>query len=116
MTIDRDAFVLTTTDTRIEYAPADIIQFSLEDVVTNDPTVGIRELPVAEANPAFLPGDFTFSHLKAGERVRVYDASGRLAAEAVADARGNLRLPTRTLRPGIYIIKTERLTLKIQKQ
>ena len=117
VTIDPEAFVLTTTDTRIEYAPEDILQFTLEDVAVSDPTVGIRQLTADEAaSAAFRPGDLTFNHLCAGEHVRVYDAAGRLAAQAVATADGNLRLSTQNLPAGIYVVKTERSTFKIQKQ
>ena len=76
-----------------------------------------RSLPAAEpATPGFRAGDLTFNHLRAGERVCVYDASGRLAAQATAGADGSLRLPTQPLPPGIYVIKTEHATFKIQKQ
>lgn len=38
VTINTEAFVLTTTDMRLVYAPGDIVRFTLEDVNINDPT------------------------------------------------------------------------------
>ena len=111
--------ILLTDNTVLTYPRDNLLRFTLEDVAFGDPytLVGIEDVPAREAaSPAFRPGDLTFSQLRAGERVRLYDAAGRLAAEAVASVSGTLRLTTRTLPAGIYVIKTEHSTFKIQKQ
>ena len=110
--------VLVTNTAAVLYPRSEIHYFALEDVAHGDIYTRIETLPADDgaAAPAFRAGDLTFSHLSAGERVCVYDAAGRLAAQSRADEHGALRLPTQPLPAGVYVVKTERMTFKIQKQ
>ncbi len=110
--------VVATNSASILYPRSEIHYFALEDVTHGDIYTRIGTLPADDgaAAPDFRAGDLTFSHLSAGERVCVYAAAGRLAAQSRADTHGALRLPTQPLPAGVYVVKTERMTFKIQKQ
>ena len=109
--------VVATNSASILYPREQLVRFTLQDVVQGDLWTGIADAAADRpSEPSFRAGDLSFDALSPGEHVRLYDAAGRLAAEARADADGHLQLPTQTLPPGIYVVSTEHATFKIQRK
>lgn len=120
VTLGTENLTLTTDNTCIEYPIDDILHFTMSDAALYNPAdeiaTGVQPSDAVAAGPLFHAGDVTFDRLGAGSPVRVYDTSGRLLHETVADGQGHLRLSLRTFGRGVFIIKTETSTFKIHQQ
>ena len=117
VTFSDEAVTVTTSTTTVYYRRENFVKFTLNDAAVDDITVGITTPPAVEpAAEAPAPDRLSFDALQAGEHVSVYDSAGRLVTQATADGVGHLRLSMQQLRRGTYIIKSERITFKIQKQ
>ena len=57
-----------------------------------------------------------FQGFKAGQTVTIYDATGKAVAIHLIDAYGQLQLPISQLPPGLNIVKSESVTIKIMKK
>lgn len=108
-------FTLTTTNQTVEYDAYNILRFTLEDKTVVDVTTDIT-MPEKEDNIKFQEGMLHISGGVQNSIVRIYDTTGRLVQTAQIDDEGNLNLLLNFLREGIYIISSERATIKIQKR
>lgn len=61
-------------------------------------------------------GDLTVEGINAGTAVTVYSLNGVQCLEGKADSNGKVVLPAGTLAPGVYIVKTNKLSFKIVKK
>lgn len=107
-------FTLTTTKQTLEYQAADILRFTLQDAALDDPD-GIS-VPEKMDNILFREGTLLLAGCTPHSSVHIYDTTGRLVQATKTDAEGNLGLSLAFLRAGIYLISTEKSTIKIQKR
>ncbi len=115
VTLGETVFTLTTTKLTMEYQATDILRFTLQDeaIVDQVPAVPLHK---ALDNVQFREGMLFLCNGTPDSAVRIYDTAGRLVRATKADAEGNLSLSLASFRTGIYIIKTEKTTIKIQKR
>ena len=105
-------FTLTSSRQTVQYNAADILQFSLQDEFLVD---GVT-VPKVMDEMVFSEETMQFAGCKPNSPVQIYDTAGRLVQTATADGEGSLTLPLASLHTGIYIIRTNKTTLKIQKR
>lgn len=105
-------FTLRTSRQTVQYRAADIEKFTLQDEALVD---GVS-LPKAMEEAQFREGALIMAGGSPYSPVQVYDAAGRLVQTATTDGEGNLSLSLASLRAGIYIICTDKTTIKIQKR
>ena len=112
--IGETVFTLHSAKHTVEYQADNILYFTLQDAAVNDPD-GIS-LPEATSKMQFKEGELQLTGCTPNSVVSVYDMAGLLVQTTKTDANGNLSLSLNTLRSGIYIIKTNNTTFKIQKR
>lgn len=115
VTLGDPIFKLTTTNNTMEYDAANILRFTLEDETVVDVTTDIST-PDKTNNIKFQTGTLHFTGCGHNSLVRIYDTTGKLVQSAQTDGDGNLSLSLSSLRAGVYIISTEKTTIKIQKK
>jgi len=109
-------FSISSTRATVYYEAMDVANFTLG---RSGDSSGIEDIKAASADRATVSregGQLLFSGCKAGETVTAYDAGGREVVRLRADADGRLQLSLSQLQPGIYIVKSESVTLKIAKK
>lgn len=112
--IGETVFTLHSAKHTVEYQADNVLYFTLQDAAVNDPD-GIS-LPEATSKMQFKEGELQLTGCTPNSAVSVYDMAGLLVQTVQTDANGNLSLSLNTLRSGIYIIKTNNTTFKIQKR
>ncbi len=112
--IGETVFTLHSAKHTVEYQADNILYFTLQDAAVNDPD-GVS-LPEATSKMQFKEGELQLTGCTPNSAVSVYDMAGLLVQTTKTDANGNLSLSLNTLRSGIYIIKTNNTTFKIQKR
>ena len=115
VTLGETEFTLTTNRMTMTYQAMDILRFTLQDEVPNDPSSVIPATKTLN-NVQFREGTLLISDDVPHAVVRIYDMDGRIIQATKTDGEGNLSLSLVSLRSGIYIISTDRTTIKIQKQ
>lgn len=110
-----EVFTLKTTKTQIEFPANDIEKFTLEDDSSLQPTT-ISSVELLQSELHFRQGDATITGMKPDGEVRVFNMAGHLVQIVKADGEGFAVVPMGGLPQGIYIIKTETTTYKIQKK
>lgn len=105
-------FTLTSSSQTVEYQAADVLRFTLQDEFLVD---GVT-VPKVMDEMVFSEETMQFAGSKPNSPVQIYDTAGRLVQTATADGEGSLTLPLASLHTGIYIIRTNKTTLKIQKR
>jgi hypothetical protein len=105
----------------VEFFATDILRFTLEEI--RGVVTPVEELaaetfrPSSEAGNSpqlnLTPGSFSLYGLRSGSSVSVHDSSGRIIQSANADSNGSLSLTMESLRPGVYIVRTEKSSFKI---
>lgn len=110
-------FTLTTNKSvSVTYLVKDVLKFTLGDIAATEPPVGVERLVTKPQEVTFHEGEITFSSVRAGSVVSVYDMQGRLVETFHADADGTLNVPLHAYPKGLYIIKTEKSSYKIMKK
>ncbi len=112
VTLGEKVFTLTSAYQTMEYNAADVLHFSLEDKAVVD---GISK-PKAMEDVQFRKGTLLFADCPPNSPVKIYNTMGLLVQTAQTDCNGSLSLSLASLRAGIYIIRTETTTIKIQKR
>jgi len=115
VTLRETEFTLTTTRMTMTYQAKDILRFTLQDEVPDDP---LSVIPATKSlnNVQFREGTLLISDGVPHTVVRIYDMDGRMIQAIKTDEEGNLSLSLVSLRSGIYVISIDRTTIKIQKQ
>ena len=117
VTLGETVFMLKTErQTIIEYQAEDILRFTLQDAVIEEEIADGVSVPEAMNDVRFHDGALLMAECPAHCPVQIFDTSGRMVLTAETDADGCLSLSLASLRPGIYIIKSQKTTLKIQKR
>lgn len=115
VTLGKPTFTLNTKNQTVEYDAANILRFTLEDETVVDVTTDITTPPKTD-NIKFQTGTLHITGCSHNSLVRIYDTTGKLVQSAQSDEDGNLSLSLSSLRTGVYIISTEKTTIKIQKK
>ena len=115
VTLGETTFTLTTTNNTAEYDAANILRFTLEDETVVDVTTDVAA-PENTDNIKFQTGTLHISGCEKNSIVRIYDTTGKLVQSAQTDGDGNLNVSLATFRSGVYIISTDKTTIKIQKR
>ena len=110
--LGKKEFTLTTSLQTVKYEAADVLRFTLQEESIED---GIS-VPKTMEDVQFRKDALSIAGCMPHSPVRIYDTAGRMIQTAQTDGEGNLTLSLTLLRKGIYIIKTNNTTLKIQKQ
>lgn len=114
VTLGEEVFTLTSSHNTVQYQAADVLRFTLQDAAVDEPD-GITT-PKAMNDVEFRKGTLLLAACPPHSSVQIYDTAGRLVQTATTDGEGGLSLSLASLRDGIYIIKTQNTTLKIQKR
>ncbi len=115
VTLGEELFTLVSSKTTIEYAAANVLCFTLQDAAVNDPVTAVVT-PKKDEDVLFKNGLFTLQGGSPHAQVCIYDISGRLIDIFETDDSGSLAFSTDMYDAGIYIIKTEKTTIKIKKR
>ena len=115
VTLGEELFTLVSSETTVEYNAADVLRFTLQDAAINDPVTAIEQ-PKEDENVSYKSGIFTLQGGAPYAPVYVYNISGRLIDTFEADEAGTLAFSIDAYDAGIYIIKTEKTTIKINKR
>ena len=115
VSMSSEALTLQTTKTTLELDAREVLKFTLEDAEALTPTT-IKPIEPEKSELHFWQGNATITGMKPGGEVRVLDISGHLLQTTKADGEGFAEVPTGSLPRGIFIIKTESITYKIQKK
>lgn len=102
---------IQSTKESVLYPMKDVAQVKFETI-----SAGV-ENALADSGLSFrFDGDLTVEGLNAGTAVAVYSLNGVQCLGGQADINGKAVLPTETLSPGVYIVKTNKVSFKIVKQ
>lgn len=112
--LGEEVFTLTSAYQKVQYQAADVLRFTLQDAAVDEPD-GITA-PKAMNDVEFHKGTLLLADCPPHSPVQIFDTAGRLVQTAATDAGGSLSLPLASLPAGIYIIRTETTTIKIQKR
>ena len=115
VSMDGESLTLQTTKTTLELNARDVMKFTLEDADDFTPT-SMETVAKEKSELHFRQGDATITGMKLGGPVQVFDLSGHLLQTLNADGEGFAEVPTGSLPIGIFIIKTESITYKIEKK
>lgn len=110
-------YIVRTSKVQVEYPVVDVRMFTLADTDNPDPDKPMDIPNVSIANGFnFSKGTVSFSSLRPGSLVCIYNTSGLMLASVTADEVGNASISLSDLPQGVYIIKTENITHKIIKK
>jgi len=112
VTLGEKAFTLTYSQHVVSYYAADILQFTLQGEFMDNPV----SVPKVLEDIQFREGTLLMVSCPPNSPVQIYDTAGQMVQTAKTDGEGNLTLSLASLRAGIYLIKTETTTIKIQKR
>ena len=114
VTLSGDVFTLTTTDNTATYQHSEVEKFTLNVIST-----AISQ-PIAEAagEPQIIRqvGQLTFTGCKPNAAIRIYSTDGKLLLTSQTDANGYAEVQTSQLPKGIYVVKSDNVTIKIAKR
>ena len=114
ITYEADSLVFTTADATTKFPVADLKRLYFDnDIVLSIGTVkagSADKIVRATREGAELSG------YAAGAAVAVYDLNGRLFQQLKVRQDGTLAVNLSALPQGVYVIKTEKTTIKIQKR
>jgi hypothetical protein len=99
---------LTTKKTSVTYKVENLRKFTF----SQEPT-GIEKARVSTETAKSADGILTLAGYAAGTPVRVYDSGGKMVATAETSAQGMARLSLRQLPKGVYLVKADKVSLKI---
>lgn len=116
VTMGEELFTLSTTSATVAYEAKNVSKFTLNDAAVDDPTSAITPVAFADTEIAFHGGEFSISNSRAGMPVMVYDLQGRLVSSQRISPDGTLSISLHSYPAGVYIVKTETSTYKINKK
>jgi len=110
-------YVVRTSTVEVEYPVADVRMFTLADTDNPEPDkpMDIKNF-ISDRGFRFFDEVVSFSSLRPGSQVQVFNTSGVLHANMVVAEDGTASFNIADLPKGIYIVKTESITHKIIKK
>ena len=113
VTMANGLFTLSTINTTVTYQHDKVVKFTL----TSDETVGIEQVEEQRQPTVERFADHVvISGSKANSPVSIYNMSGRLVGTQRTDGTGYAEVQLSQLPAGIYVVKTEHVTIKIAKR
>ena len=113
---EENAFIIRTNKETIQYPASDVRRFMLQEIEENI-LVGINNSEFIDKEQATVkPGEVSMTGLKTNAVVRVYTMSGMLYRTYHADDEGKLLFSVAQWPKGIYIIKSNQSSYKINKK
>lgn len=106
ITYANDQLVIKTAEKQVEVAVAEITGYSF----TEDEPSAIRNIEVSRLQKQ---GMVAFDNLKVGTPVTLYNAKGEQVTATTAKADGTAVIAMHGLPKGIYIVRTDKLSIKI---
>lgn len=113
VTLSGNVFTVTTTDGAATYQHSEVEKFTL-----NVATAISQPIAEAAGEPQIIRqvGQLTFTGCKPNESICIYSADGKLLLTAQTDANGYAEVQTSQLPRGIYVVKSDSVTIKIAKR
>jgi hypothetical protein len=113
VTLSGNVFTVTTTDGAATYQHSEVEKFTL-----NVATAISQPIAEAAGEPQIIRqvGQLTFTGCKPNAAIRIYNTDGKLMLTAQTDANGYAEVQTNQLPKGIYVVKSDSVTIKIAKQ
>ena len=113
VTLSGNVFTVTTTDGAATYQHSEVEKFTL-----NVATAISQPIAEAAGEPQIIRqvGQLTFTGCKPNAAIRIYSTDGKLMLTAQTDANGYAEVQTSQLPKGIYVVKSDSVTIKIAKQ
>lgn len=106
ITYANDMLVITTPEKQVEVSVAEITGYSF----TQDEPSAIRNIEVSRH---YKQGMVAFDNLKSGTAVTLYDAKGGQLRTTTVQIDGTAVIDMNGLPKGIYIMRTDKLSIKI---
>ena len=115
--VSAEMLTLTTTRQTVVYSYPEVKQFMLGDASISELPLPIESIAdESDSRLEYESGNIIMYSLRPFSDIYIYDVSGHCVSQCRADANGNASLPLSNLARGIYIVKTETTTYKIQKR
>ena len=113
ITYTDNVLVLKTTNTEVQY-PLE----SLLKITFNDAETAVKPVLKAGKTPALVLDSYAvyISGAKAGVEVTVYGADGKSVNSCKTNQDGNVSFSIADLTDGVYVIKSENLSIKVLKK
>ncbi len=113
VTMSKGVFTVKTTSTTATYKFDDVMKFTLGE----GGTTGIEEVKAAAGPMVSRQADRLFISGSAPKSaIRIYTQGGRLADTQWTDSNGRAEISLSGLAAGVYIVKTDSITIKIAKR
>lgn len=106
ITYANDQLVIKTTEKQVEVAVAEITGYNF----TEDEPSAIRNIEMSRQHKQ---GMVAFDNLKVGTAVTLYNTKGELVTTTSAKDDGTAIVDMHGLTKGIYIVRTDKLSIKI---
>lgn len=113
ITYNKEDLVLTTKNITVQYPLAMLRKIAVEgqaDIITS-----IEDTPIVDYSFTFTNEGTSVQGEEPGTPFYVFDTKGMKIAQGNIDAQGKANIPTTTLSPGIYIIKTQSTSFKVMR-
>jgi hypothetical protein len=113
ITMSNGDFILTTTNTTVTYKFEDVMKFTLAE----NSTTAIEEVKtVAEPNVELQSDRVVFTGCTPKSAIRIYTVSGQIVDTQWADENGRAEVSISSLTAGVYVVKSDNVTIKIAKR
>lgn len=113
ITYSKEDLVLTTKNITVQYPLAMLRKIAVEgqaDIITS-----IEDTPIADTSFSFTNEETSVQGEEPGTPFYVFNTNGMKVAQGIIDSQGKANIPTTSLSPGIYIIKTQSTSFKIMR-
>ena len=111
VTIEGKVFKVTSSKTSMDCRARDMDQFTIEEVSTE---ADIKAPEADKPQMRLLPGQMSLTGCRPHSVVEVFTVDGKPLDVRLTDGDGRLTLDTGSFGKGIIILKTEKMSLKIE--
>lgn len=108
--------IVATSDSETRYQHTDVRKFTITTEGEENDDTAIDNLFAEQVQMSNEGGSLVFTNCLAGERVQVYDISGRLHKQYSIDNSGRLNIPLSQYTSGIYVVKMKNITYKFSRK
>ena len=108
--------IVATSDSETRYQHTDVRKFTITTEGEENDDTAIDNLFAEQVQMSNEGGSLVFTNCSVGERVHVYDISGRLHKQYSIDNSGRLTIPLSQYTSGIYVVKMKNITYKFSRK
>jgi hypothetical protein len=113
ITMSNGDFILTTTNTTVTYKFEDVLKFTLSESTAT----AIEEVEtMTEPSVERTSDRVIFTGCTPKSAIRIYSMGGQLVDTQWADANGRAEVSISGLTAGVYVVKSDNVTIKIAKR